>query len=134
MNTNPDITHERQPATRAAELLGVTDPDGERDRGTGDDQCRSVSPWGTVCTVGKAAHAADPRIAHSDSNGDQWFRGPLDDLLAGGYAVTYAPDPVWEGGWFADLRYPSGHLAECGNGATQAEALADLARRIGGAR
>jgi hypothetical protein len=59
---------------------------------------------------------------------------PLGQLLAAGYTVSYEPDPVWVGSWFADLRDPSGRLTECGNGATQAEALADLARRVDGAR
>lgn len=104
--------------------------DSEPEPQPGDDWCPSVSSWGTECMVSNAAHAADPRITHSDRNGDQWYDSLLDQLLAAGHTVTYEPDPVWEGSWFADLRDGDGRLVETGNGATQAEALADLARRL----
>jgi hypothetical protein len=58
--------------------------------------------------------------------------GVLEQLLAAGHAITYAADPVW-GGYFADLRDGRGRLVETGLGATQAEALADLTRRVDGA-
>jgi hypothetical protein len=61
------------------------------------------------------------------------FRAAGLQLLAAPHWVTYAPDPVW-GGYFADLRDGDGRLVETGLGATQAEALADLVRRLGGAR
>jgi hypothetical protein len=57
--------------------------------------------------------------------------GPLEQLLAAGHAITYAADPVW-GGYFADLRDGDGRLVETGLGATQAGAVADLTRRLGG--
>lgn len=52
----------------------------------------------------------------------------LTSLIAAGHAVTYTPDPVWDG-WFADVR-DGDRLIECGLGATQEQAAADLSRRL----
>jgi hypothetical protein len=71
-------------------------------------------------------------IAGSDSEPDT-PAGVLEQLLAAGHTVTYVPDTVWEGYWYADLRDSRGQLLQCAGGATQAEALADLARRLDGA-
>ena len=54
----------------------------------------------------------------------------LAGLLAAGCQVTYKPDTVWDGYVYADLRDAAGRLIECGCGAGQDQALADLERRL----
>jgi hypothetical protein len=54
----------------------------------------------------------------------------LDELLAAGYRVEYAADTVWDGWLYADLLDSRGRRVQCGSGANEAEALADLVRRL----
>lgn len=55
----------------------------------------------------------------------------LQELLEdAGYTVTYLPDPVHGGGWFADIRWANGHLAQTGNAATREGALRGAIARL----
>jgi hypothetical protein len=54
----------------------------------------------------------------------------LAGLYAAGYRTEYVPDPAWDGWLYADLRDEHGRRWQCGSGATEAEALADLLRRL----
>lgn len=54
----------------------------------------------------------------------------LAGLYAAGWRTEYAADPAWDGSLYADLLDSHGRRWQCGSGATEAEALADLLRRL----
>ena len=54
----------------------------------------------------------------------------LAGLYAAGWRTAYAADTAWDGWLYADLLDSHGRRWQVGSGATEAEALADLLRRL----